>query len=355
MQQLERLQRENAGLQAEKQQLVANAGPSQQSHKLLEEQNQKLLAENRRLTEEKNKITQENRELRKKQPAVNPEEYIALIKKLKEKITALKKKADEDSIVWESCGNCDRGHGIKHTLCSGCFMPAHDSMGRGRKGSTRINYTSVSDSDDGEGKLYDRSHYYEDLNTKIHTRLDQDLFDWLQDWCVENSDKIEVLRAQEREKNKPTVRALVEDLRDAEAEIRKTYKSLAGQKRKKRKLKRKLIVLTDETPVVTDDETVLKKKLYTFCHIISQPQGEYDASRFPCLVGNKLLTEREAVKYLSPLEYPYQLQTSRLANPVFFTPQNLPSNPHPNASPPPRLNHQTQPIRQEIQTPQTES
>jgi hypothetical protein len=337
-----RLLQENEHLKrqaAEQQQQLSNARPSQTIQQM-EEQNQRLLAENRRLVEEKDKIAHEkkpavdpahyvelirkykdqnqtllaeNRRIieekekiaREKQPAID---YKELIQKYKDKIAALKAEAENNSLSYVECGNdCRHAHGIKNVLCSGCFKPARDPMGRDRKGSTKVTYydwdpygntVSISDSDE-EQRPYDRSHYYEDMNTKQETRLEQDLFDWLQDWCLLNSDKIERRRVLERKENKPTVRKLVGDLRDVEDEIKKSYESLAGQKRKKRQLKRKLIVLSDKTPVVTADEIVLKKKLFTFCHAMSQPQQEYDYTRFPKLVDNKLLSEREAVKYES--------------------------------------------------------
>lgn len=297
---------ENERLQAQIAQLSI-AGPSQQSLQL-EEQNAKLLAENRLLVEEKNQVVRDNRELRAKQSVADPVDHTALIKRLKDEITALKKKAEEekDSLVYATCGDCRYGHGIKHVLCSGCFMPASDSFPGDRKGSTQVKYydlesygptVCVSDSDDEGRPTHDRSYYDEDRNTQRETRLEQGLFDWLQDWCLQNSDNIERQRVLERAQNEPAKRTLIGDFRDIEDEIKKTYEALAIQKKKKRQLRRKLIVLVDKTPVVTTDKTLLKKKLFTFCRVMSQPQQMFDCLRFPNLAGDrKLMSEREAVK-----------------------------------------------------------
>lgn len=171
MQENERLQRQTSVLHAEKERLTSNPLPSPQNQ-LLEEQNAKLLAENRRLVEERDKIALDNRELRGIQPAADPDFQQALIQKLQDKIAALKEKADEDSLAYASCGNCRHAHGIRDVLCSGCFMSAsaHGGLGHDRKGSTKITYygwdsygdtVSVNDSDD-ERRPTDKSYYYED-------------------------------------------------------------------------------------------------------------------------------------------------------------------------------------------------
>ncbi|SMQ52236.1 unnamed protein product [Zymoseptoria tritici ST99CH_3D7] len=253
---------------------------------MLKEQNAKLSAENRRLAEEKIKIATENTGLRRKQAAATSDEYAARIEKLKDrlttsndivaalksKVTALKNKSEENSLA--------------------------------RKGSTKIKYDgwkllwdniSVSDSDD-EGRPGEQSYYHEGRDTKSHTRLEEDLFEWLRDWCSDSADKIERQRMLDRKKNEPTVRKLVEDLRDVEDEIKKAYEGLADRKKKKRQLKRKLIVLVDEEPVVTSDEALLEKKLFTFCHVMSRPQQELNLAVFPKTIGDKMLSEREIVK-----------------------------------------------------------
>ncbi|KJX95393.1 hypothetical protein TI39_contig4116g00014 [Zymoseptoria brevis] len=260
---------------------------------LLKEQNAKLLAENRRLIEKNNKIVQDHKELRIKQPAVDSEDYEARIQKLKDKVTALK---NEVTTLQSKAG--------ENLLA---YASSYHLSGRVDKGSTTVKYygfdrygdigdfTSVSDSDDAR-RPTQRSYYYDDRDTYQQTRLEEGLFDWLQEWCLLNSDKIERQRMLERKTNLPTVRKLVEDLRDVELEIRQTHENLASQKKKKRQLKRKLIVLADETPVVTTNETMLKRKLFTFCHIMSQPQQELDLAWYPKSVGDTVLSEREIVK-----------------------------------------------------------
>ncbi|EGP85584.1 unnamed protein product [Zymoseptoria tritici ST99CH_1A5] len=311
----DRLARENEHLQKQTAQLNA---ARQQETQMLKEQNAKLSAENRRLAEEKIKIATENTGLRRKQAAATSDEYAARIEKLKDrlttsndivaalksKVTALKNKSEENSLAYVSCGRCQYANGIRNTLCSRCFLPAHHYSGRRRKGSTKIKYDgwkllwdniSVSDSDD-EGRPGEQSYYHEGRDTKSHTRLEEDLFEWLRDWCSDSADKIERQRMLDRKKNEPTVRKLVEDLRDVEDEIKKAYEGLADRKKKKRQLKRKLIVLVDEEPVVTSDEALLEKKLFTFCHVMSRPQQELNLAVFPKTIGDKMLSEREIVK-----------------------------------------------------------
>lgn len=177
-------------------------------------------------------------------------------------------------------------------------MPAGEWSGGNSKGSTRVEYhgfaTSVSDSE-VDGRSCDYSHYFEDMNTYHNTRLKQELFDWLQDWCVQNSDRIERRRALESKKSLSTRDKLAEDLRVVEGGIRKSYKTLAEQKKKKRHLKRRLIVLADETPVVTTNESILKRKLYTFCSIMALPLRNFDCSQFPTF-DEEVLKERDAVR-----------------------------------------------------------
>lgn len=91
---------------------------------------------------------------------------------------------------------------------------------------------------------------------------------------------IERQRVLESKKNAPTVRKLVEDLRDTEDGIRKTYRGLAAQKKKKRQLKRRLVMLTDTTPVVTTDKTILKKSS--------------SISAMPCRSHSRNLTARDS-------------------------------------------------------------
>jgi hypothetical protein len=182
-------------------------------------------------------------------------------------------------------------------------MPAYTLA---RKGSTKIptpwhhywDDISVSDSDGDPQRTADWyiCRYQEGLNTKHHTRLEQDLFDWLHDWCLENSNKIETQRLRDRRTNEPTVRKLAQDLKDIEYDITKTCMSLADQKKRKRQMKRKLIVLVDETPVVENHKSLLTKKLLTFCRIMALPPTEFDCERYPRLDGDKMLTEPEAVK-----------------------------------------------------------
>ena len=327
VQENEQLRKQNASLLAELNAAASAAARPSMETVQLRDAHGLLLAENKRLMEEKEKIANENREIRARQLAGNSERQKALIQEQKDKIatmaqtisaqtvreaslnsqlTSLKNKAKDDSGIYIECENCRDSYGIRDTLCAACFMPAYEWDARTRKGSTKVKHhgfdaygdigivTDVSDSED-EGRSYDQSYYHEDRDPYHDTRLKEDLFEWLQVWCLQNSSRIERQRVLERNNNSPTIRKLVEDLRDIEREIRKSYKTLAEHKKKKRQMKRKLIVLADETPVVTNDETILKKKLYTFCRIMAMPLRGFECSRFPKF-DDKMLRERDAVK-----------------------------------------------------------
>jgi hypothetical protein len=276
-----------------------------QEQGLLQKQITELRAEKQQLLTENQRLVEVN--LRAEQHTTDSEHQRALIQKLKAKVAAhqdeiqaLKDEAKGNSIESVCCFNdCRMGRGVSQLTCSECFMPAKDVNGRNRKGSTKVrrhNLSTVSVSDSDEAKPISWHDYRDSWITKTNTRLDDGLFNWLVDYCLDNSDKIERQRVRERNENGHTVRRLIEDLRDVEDEIRKGHERLAGKKMRKRQLKRKLIVLTDEAAVVTADESNLEGKLYTFCSILSQPQHAFYPAYFPKLNGDKLLTERDAVK-----------------------------------------------------------
>ena len=126
------------------------------------------------------------------------------------------------------------------------------------------------------------------------TRLRPSTFKFLQDWCIRNEATIERQRMLERQESESTIRKLAEDLRDIELVIHESYKALARNKKKKRQIKRKLLVLSDETQVVTNEPGLLKKKLYIFCNVLSQPLFEFDYTKYPMIDGSTL-SERDVV------------------------------------------------------------
>ncbi|KXT14210.1 hypothetical protein AC579_7555 [Pseudocercospora musae] len=117
-------------------------------------------------------------------------------------------------------------------------------------------------------------------NIYQETRLEPGAFEWLEAWCEDNADRIELQRAKEREQNGAELRILAREKVDVEGEITKLKRRLVEQIKEKRGIRRKLIVLTDEQRLDASDGMDVGKKLFLFCKTMGYPQYDFRRAHF---------------------------------------------------------------------------
>ncbi|CAK4033814.1 Hypothetical predicted protein [Lecanosticta acicola] len=153
-----------------------------------------------------------------------------------------------------------------------------------------VSDSEADDSDDSRrGGV--QSHWDHPSNLATNTRLKGDAFEWLVEWCEQNADRIESRRVLERIQNGHEVRRLVQDLNDNDEEMDKILMNMTRMKVKRRSIKRKLLVLTDEEGLISENGLATKKKVYLFCTIMASPKYDFHRSGMPFVK-----TERELVQ-----------------------------------------------------------
>ncbi|KXT06598.1 hypothetical protein AC578_8528 [Pseudocercospora eumusae] len=148
-------------------------------------------------------------------------------------------------------------------------------------------WTEVSDTEDDASALRmmpkEVAKRLEEIwrhNIYEETRLKPGAFEWLEEWCEDNADRIELQRAKEREENEAELRILAREKVDVEGEITKLKRRLAEQIREKQGIRRKLIVLTDEQRLDSSDGMEVGKKLFLFCKTMGYPQYHFRRGHF---------------------------------------------------------------------------
>ncbi|EME77219.1 uncharacterized protein MYCFIDRAFT_200550 [Pseudocercospora fijiensis CIRAD86] len=151
-----------------------------------------------------------------------------------------------------------------------------------------FSYTTISDSESEDEAMHVFDEHMRkamekhwDLNLQQDTRLDPGAFGWLEEWCKDNLDRIEQLRAKERSANKREVSNLAKEKVNIKLDIRRLEKQIKQKNERKKTVLRKMLVLSDEEKLHADGGLAVEKKLFLFCKVMGRPEYDFRMGHYP--------------------------------------------------------------------------